>query len=382
MITARQGPALRRATVLAALLLNLPAGAAAQGETCDHADPAYVAAAETGRRLLRGLVERGEVAGVAAAVAVRGRVVWAGGFGSADLEHGVPATACTRFGLGSISKTLTAAGALSLVDDGILDLDAPVERYIAGFPFPGRGVTLRRVIAHQSGLSDAFAAARYTSTEHFPTVDSAYRGMILAGLSYEPGSRLEYATGVYTVVAKAMEAAAGQSYPALLRERVFAPAGMTEVAENDPTALVPGRTGFYVRGDDGTLRPAPLFDPSHKLAGAGWLASARDVARFGVALLRPGLLGDSARADMFRPVPLRDGTATDYALGLRVGEVDGRPVLHLPGGGPGISTWLVLHPADAMAVAILSNVTGAPVGGRILRAIASAFRGTAAAGRP
>ena len=132
------------------LTLTAPAGAS-QAPTVDAAEAVRAAEAdrwrpaiERGRATLQGLIDRGEAPGCSVAVAVGGRVVWSEGFGWADLEQRVAVTADTRFGIGSISKSLTAAGLVALADAGQLDLDAPVERYVPDFPNPGRGVTLRR----------------------------------------------------------------------------------------------------------------------------------------------------------------------------------------------------------------------------------------------
>jgi serine beta-lactamase-like protein LACTB, mitochondrial len=107
------------------------------------------------------------VPGAAAAVAVGGQIVWSEGFGQASRE--------TPFGIGSISKALTLAAAMTLVDEGRLDLDAPIERYLPDWPHRGRGITARRLAARQSGLADSFADEHYTATAHFPDLDSAYR---------------------------------------------------------------------------------------------------------------------------------------------------------------------------------------------------------------
>jgi CubicO group peptidase (beta-lactamase class C family) len=95
-------------------------------------------------------------------------------------------------------------------------------------------------------------------------------------------------------------------------------------------------------GEDGGFVLAPPFDPSHKLDGAGFLATAEDLARFGAALIGPSLLSERARAEMFRPVPLADGTPTEFALGLRHSVQARRTIRHQPGGGIGISSWLFL----------------------------------------
>jgi CubicO group peptidase (beta-lactamase class C family) len=319
------------------------------------------------------MIDRGEAPGCSVAVAAGGRVVWSEGFGWADLEQRVPATAATRFGIGSISKSLTAAALVALSDAGLVDLDAPVERYVPDFPHPGRGVTLRRIAAHQSGLADEVATRLYPTMEHFPTLDAAYRALREERLVYQPGSRTEYATGSYTLLGLAMERAAGRGFVEILEQRVLGPAAMTGVVANDPRRLIPGRTRFYLEAGGGGFENAPSYDPSHKLPGAGLLATAEDLARFGAALLRPGLLSERGRAELFRPVPLADGTPTEFALGFRVKDDDGRRLLHQPGGGIGISAWLFVFPDDDLVVALLSNVPTGPVGGATRRAITEAF---------
>jgi CubicO group peptidase (beta-lactamase class C family) len=366
---------------LAVLLLSLAlagtAGSTQAPSTAPAAERAgagrWEAAIERGRATLQAMIDRGEAPGCSVAVAVGGQVVWSEGFGWADLEQRVPATAATRFGIGSISKSLTAAGLVALADAGLLDLDAPVERYVPAFPYPGRGVTLRRIASHQSGLADEIATRLHSTTEHFATVEAAYATLREERLVCKPGSRAEYATGSYTLLGRAMEAAAERGFVEVLQQRVFAPAGMTGVIANDPRRLIPGRTRFYLDAEGGGFENAPTYDPSHKLPGAGFLTTAEDLARFGAALLRPGMLSERGRAELFGPVPLADGTATEFALGFRAKDDDGHRLLHQPGGGIGISAWLFVYPDDDLVVALLSNVPTGPVGGATRRAITDAF---------
>ena len=334
----------------------------------------YETAIARGRDVLGGLVRDGRAPGIAVGVALGGRIVWTEGFGHADLGNKLPATASTLFGTGSITKTLTMAGALAMMDAGLLDLDVGVETYLPDFPHKGRGVTLRRLAAHQSGLTDDFATAHYQTSRHFATLEEAYREMMAQEiLSYEPGGKVQYATGLYTIIGRVMEVRAKRPYLTVMKDRVFDPAGLTSVVPNDRRATIAARTEFYSERPGGGFEKAPFFDPSHKLPGAGFLATAEDIARFGAALLRDGILSARARAEMFRPVPLSNGSKTEYALGLRLGEFDGRPLLHLPGGGIGISAWLFIHPHDDLVIALLSNVSTAPVGGRTHAEIARAF---------
>ena len=119
-----------------------------------------------------------------------------------------------------------------------------------------------------------------------------------------------------------------------MQQTVFEPAGMAATVPNDPRRPPAERTAFYVSGGRG-FEPAPAFDPSFKLPGAGFLSTAEDLVRFGMALLEPGLLSEQARREMFTPVALADGTPTRYALGFQALEEDGRRLLLQSGGGPG-----------------------------------------------
>jgi CubicO group peptidase (beta-lactamase class C family)/sugar lactone lactonase YvrE len=320
---------------------------------------------------VREAIRSGAAPGAAAAVGRAGSMVWAEGFGVRDVATGKPVDTGTRFGIGSISKTLTLAAALALADAGGLDLDAPVERYLPDFPHAGRGVTVRRIGAHQSGIADDFANDHYWSTAHFE-LDSAYRLIAAAPIIFSPGTRTEYATGLFTIVGRVLERAGRGSYLEVVRRTVLEPAGMTATAPNDPRRPPADRTAFHVSGNPGGFEPAPPFDPSHKLPGAGFLSTAEDLVRFGMGLLEPGLLSEEARRQMFAPVALADGTPTRYALGLQVLDEDGRRVLLQSGGGPGIASWLAIYPKEQLVVALLSNATGAPLDATVRR-VAQAF---------
>jgi sugar lactone lactonase YvrE len=113
---------------------------------------------------VREALRSGAAPGAAVAVGRSGNVIWSEGFGARDLATGRLVAPGTKFGVGSISKTLTLAAALALADAARLDLDAPVERYLPDFPHPGQGVTVRRIGAHQSGIADDFANDHYWSS--------------------------------------------------------------------------------------------------------------------------------------------------------------------------------------------------------------------------
>lgn len=335
----------------------------------------YADAVAKSRAAVREMLEREGVPGVGVAVAVGGEVVWAEGFGLSDLERRVPVTRETKFGIGSVTKSLTTALLGRLAEEGRVDLDAPVETYLPEFPHKNLKISARLIAGHLSGLDDTFGTSQMYTTTHYASTDAALREILKEPLRHWPRERHFYTTGPYTILAGVAERAAGRDFHSLLRHYVLDPLGLRDIVPNDRRAVIAHRTSFYVREGGRTLN-APYFDPSYKWAGAGYLSTAEDVARFGAALLRPGFLKQSTLDELFRPLKTSAGEDTGFGLGWRVGtDKRGRRIVHQPGGGPGISCWLVLYPDEELAVAILSNQTGAPVGGRVIEAIADSFIG-------
>jgi len=324
--------------------------------------------------------------GASIAVAVNCEVVWSEGFGYADVEAQKKATADTQFGLGSITKALTAALYGKFVEKGLVEWDVPVQRYLP--EFPDKEVTARMLAGHTSGLADDFNNANRLTTRHYTTRE-AMREITKPPLRHAAGTAYYYGTTTYTVLADVLERETGKSFDELMRAELLVSLGMdSTVVNTGPPGQSATKSVFYERTGEGKIIRTPAYDPSFKLAGAGYLSTAADVARFGSAMLPCGRgLSQQVRAELWRPVRLKDGTSpvtgtgesmevkdTGIALGWNIAEdKNGRRVMHQPGGGPGISSWLVVYPDAGMVVAILSNRTSAPVGGASLQTTLESF---------
>src|SRR5581483_6893790 len=165
------------------------------------------------------------------AVVENGEFEWASGFGFADLESNVPASEPTLFRLASISKSLSATGAMQLVQSGKLDLDAPVQKYCPAFPQKSAPITTRLVMGHLAGIrhykSESQDDQEIGNTKHF-------EDPIQAGLDFfrndpllsDPGKQFHYSTQGYTLVGCVMEGASGMKYIDYMLQNVFQPAGM------------------------------------------------------------------------------------------------------------------------------------------------------------
>lgn len=358
---------------LTAIAMVASLGCVTQRQGSAPPSTGFSSAAEVARIQLESIRERSNTPAVGVAVVHRGHTVFSEVFGTADIERDVKATTATRFGIGSITKCFTSVAAVSLEREGKIDLDAPLETYLPGFAHSGKGITPRLILTHMSGLDDAFATQHYWTTQSF-TVQEAADLIGHDGLAHEPGDEFLYATGPYTLVGAALERATGLAFEKIIVDRVLRPAGMTATIVNRPRERIKNRTRFYRRRDDGAPEPAPMFDPTHKLPGAGYLSTVEDVAKFGDALLSGKLLDETGMKRLFAEARTRSGDGTGYALGFQLAEdpVHG-PVYHLPGGGPGISAWLVIYPKRHITFAILSNMTSAPVGAKEFQEIQDAF---------
>lgn len=300
--------------------------------------------------------------GVSVAVVENGEYEWAAGFGFADLENNVPASEHTLYRLGSISKSLTAVGALELWERGKIDLDAPVQKYCAAFPQKQKTITTREVMGHLGGIRHYKQGAddlEGGNTRHFDNP-------IQAGIDFfkndplvaDPGTHFHYSTQGYTVVGCVMEGASGARYVDFMRQNVLVAGGMEHTQADDRFAVIPYRTRFYQKTESGTVLNADFLDSSYKIPGGGWISSAEDMAKFEVAILNDKLLKRSTRDLMWTPLKPSDGSKDDYGLGWGVGDESGVRVVGHSGGQQGTSTDFEIAPDQRAGVVVLTNMDG------------------------
>ncbi|GAA3100528.1 serine hydrolase domain-containing protein [Streptosporangium carneum] len=290
---------------------------------------------ELGAYCAEALAEHG-CPSVSVAVAERGEVVLSGAYGLADVSTGRPATPGTAYGLGSVTKPVTATAVCLAADEGLLDLDAPVPG-----DFRWTAPTARQLLRHRGGLRahydwDYGGGRRVVDADRY------------AVPCREPGGVFEYANLGYRLLGRLLEAVTGQELGAFVRERVFEPLGLTGCHVG---RTYPGPAPSAVRHTvDG--RAYPDYGCSHPGATLGW-APAGELALFAQSydrLLRP----DTAAA-------VRDASPINehvgYGLGWSVSAGGGPVVQSHGGGGGGVAAMVVAVPERRLSVAVLSNST-------------------------
>ena len=293
--------------------------------------------------------------GISIAVARDGRLVWSEAIGCADVELQVPMTTTTRLRIGSVSKPLTAAALGRLVEDGKLDLDAPVQRYVPDFPKKAWPITTRELAGHLAGVRH-YDDGEFEIRDHYATVRSGLAIFEKDALLFEPGTQFSYSSYGWNLVSAVLEAASGEPFLDLVRKSVFEPAGLTHTAPDDPGPIVPGRARFYTRTEKGEIVNARFVDNSYKWAGGGFLSTAEDLVTFAFALLDGRLLRPETVRLLWTSQKTSDGKETGYGFGWSIGkDAKGRRRVHHSGGAQGGTAMLVIYPEERLAAAMIVN---------------------------
>jgi CubicO group peptidase (beta-lactamase class C family) len=347
------------AAALAAAAPAAPGAAASPAARPAHqvelARPLPAPLAEAVATVVSDEMSRLGVPGLSIAIGEGGELRFAAGFGWADVENEVPATAETTYRLASVSKPMTAVAALQLAERGRLDLDEPVSRRCPSWPQKPWPVTARQLLCHQGGVR-GYRPGEPLQLRRFTSIPEALVVFRDDPLAYEPGTAVSYTTYGYCLLGCVVEGAAGRPFAEVLRDEVFAPAGMTATAVDDARVLIPRRASGYVRSQTGELLNSAMVDVTYKVPGGGLCGTAPDVARFGLALLAGRLLGRATLQQMLAPQRLRTGRVTGFGLGLTVGVRGGRREAWHIGGQERVSTLIYLRPDSGVVVGVLSNL--------------------------
>ena len=303
--------------------------------------------------------------GCAAAVSLNGQMVFEKAFGLAEMEHNVPNTPQTIFESGSVAKQFTAAAIVLLQQDGKLNIDDPVRKYIPELPDYGAPLTIRHLLNHTSGLRDWGSVMALTGAgrgDRLITQDLALDVIThQKALNFKPGSEYSYSNTGYNLAAIIVERVSKQKFAAFLQERLFKPLGMTNSSIRDDYArLVPGRAQAY--SQEGNAAPWRLNMPFMNVYGnGGMLTTVGDWIKWNAMLDSRSLGAPLVDALETRGV-LNDGRKIIYALGLEVSTYKGLKDVSHGGATAGYQTFLARYPDQKVSIAVMCNGTAPSAG--------------------
>jgi CubicO group peptidase (beta-lactamase class C family) len=353
----------------------------------------WTGAVERGRQIVRASLSEQNLPGLSVAVGIGGDIVWAEGFGFADLENRVRLTPNHRFRIGTASTVLTSAAAGLLLEDGRLRLDGVIQTYVPAFPEKQWPVTLRQLMGHTAGVKTDGGDEGPLFSEHCERPVEALEHFAESKLLFEPGTQYRYSSYGWILVSAAVEAAAGKPFLTFMRERVFDPLGMrdsiADVEADSATEPVPDRVTFYfprfAADPKYGLHPMRRLDYSCYAGSSVFLSTPSDLVRFGMAINHGKLLQRATVQMLQTSQRLASGEETGYGLGwdLETVTLAGEQTRAAGHDGEtlgGMVASLLTFPEHGIVVSVMSNISYADtfsLGGRIAQAFADRGRSPA-----
>ena len=324
--------------------------------------PKWAGAADKARQVVLANVVEQNLPGISAAVGVGGDIVWAEGFGLADLTTRSPVAPETRFRIGHVSKALTSTAVGLLLEKGRVHLDHDIQEYVPSFPKKPWPVTLRQLMGHTSGIRH-YADTTWGDkpTARCERASDGVPAFANDALLFQPETKYQYSTYGWVLVSAAVESVAGEPFFQFMRTQVFAPLGMTETIPDFPTDVVTDRATSYFVNNFG--REVTTGVDYSCFAGAGaFLSTPSDVVRFGMAVNGGKLLQPATVKMLQTRQQLVSGAETDYGLGWMLETIDlaGKPTLmasHASRTMEGASTSFLTFPERGLVVVVSSNIS-------------------------
>lgn len=306
--------------------------------------------------MLKAQLDMNGVPGMSAAVARDGKIIWKGAVGLRDIERDLPVTPETSFRFASVSKLLTATAAISLKEQGRLDLNAPVQSMISGLNADWPSITATQLAAHISGIAHYQDGDEKRGDEHFTSISDAVNIFAARPLLSAPGTRYEYSSWGYTLLSAVVEAAAGKKFLDHVADDVTK--GLAIRPDLGPLTK---RDSEAYEFENGSIRKAPAHDYSYSWGGAGFRGTAPALALFGARVMNDSFLSSKARQQMWTPARLANGEPVkernfEVGFGWRIGQDGaGDRIVHQSGLALGARSSLVVYPDDRYSVSVLSN---------------------------
>lgn len=319
----------------------------AQASRAEHDIAAFV----------RSEMQERQIPGLQLAVIQHGKVVLKRNFGLASLQYQVPVTDASLFSINSATKAFAGVAVMQLVQEGKVDLAAPIGRYLTDLPVAWRAVTVTQLLNHTSGLPDVLDQRSGKLVGPLPDdADAAWTAVQALAVEATPGQRYRYNQTNYVLLAQLVERLGGQPFTAFIHRRQFDVAGMRHSGFGDAKDVVANKAGSYVLGRGGNGYRNVIEDfPVFMRAGAGINSNAGELANWLIALQSGRLLAPASVERLWQPTSLNDGKPASWALGWPTIGRDGHRAVAGIGGG---RSAFYVYPNDGLAVIILSNLAG------------------------
>jgi len=303
--------------------------------------------------LVRDTMNREKIPGVALAVIKEGEVLLAKGFGVANIETNAPVTIKSMFQSGSLGKQFTSAGIMALVEDGLIDLDDSITKYISEAPKEWRPITIRHLLTHSSGIPD-YTSEKFDYSKNYTEEDLVKMASEL-DLEFTAGKRWNYSNTGYVMLGVVMSRITGKPYWEFLRERIFTPAGMSTIRINTESDIVPHRARGYLPTNEGWQHAGYVAPVTNTTADGSMLLNLEDMIAWNDVVTNRRILNKKSWDLILSPMTLNSGKNYSYGFGWFIDVIGGQTVYQHGGTWQGFTSQFYRFTGDNIAVILLTN---------------------------
>jgi CubicO group peptidase (beta-lactamase class C family) len=315
------------------------------------------------------LAER-HIPGAAIAVIRNGRVVKTEGYGLASVEFNVPATKETVFEIGSVSKQMTAAAIMLLIEEGKINPDEKISKYLPNTPDAWKNVSVRNLLTHTSGIKSYTGLSGFELTKRLNR-DEFIKTLGVQPLEFETGSRYLYSNSGYNLLGFIIETISGKSYWNFMRERIFKPLGMNATADRDPKYIIANRATGYEWENNALV--GRDYDLTDVFSAGAIVSTVEDLAKWDAAWRNDTLLKKASKMQAWTPATLSDGKPYPYGFGWRFSEVRGHKLIAHSGQTAGFGANISRYVDDDLTVIALTNLGEIGMGTVLANGIAKIY---------
>jgi CubicO group peptidase (beta-lactamase class C family) len=293
--------------------------------------------------------------GATALIARKGQIIYKKAFGMANLEYNIPMKVDNIFRIGSITKQFTAVAILQLMEQGKLNLQDEITKFIPDYPTHGHKITIEHLLTHTSGIMN------YTNMKDFEkqaTLDKSPSEIIdyfkNQPMDFAPGTQWNYSNSGYILLGYIVEKVSDKTYPQYIEDNFFKPLGMTNSLYGSDTKIIKNRAGAYDKDSTGFTN-AHSMSMTQPLSAGAIQSTVEDFFKWHLAVHAYKLVKKESLDKAFTKYKLTDGKETENGYGWGLGDIQGSPTIGHGGGIPGFLTQSIYFPKEDVFVAVFSN---------------------------
>jgi CubicO group peptidase (beta-lactamase class C family) len=301
-------------------------------------------------------MQKQRIPGVSLAVVKNGQVLLDRGYGLANVEHQVAVRPETVFQSGSVGKQFTATAVMMLVEEGKINLDEKISKYLGDMSDDWKNITVRHLLTHTSGLTDVTDDPKDFDFRRDYTEDELLKRVQAIPVTFQPGEKWQYSNIGYVTLGIIIGKVTGKFYGDFLQERIFKPLEMITARIISESDIVLNRAAGYqlVKGE---LKNQEWVSPTMNTTADGSLyLTALDMVKWDAALNGENLLKKTSLEQMWTAIKLNDGKTAPYGFGWFLDTLRGHRIFEHGGRWQGFVSFIARYPDDSLTVIFFANL--------------------------